>query len=318
MSESAVDEVVATPDTASGPNDAGAAAAQDVKIFDARRPDRLPKSHLRTVGLINENFVRSVTLSLSAYLRNYVSLNLSEVDQLSYRQFVDSVPACSCFASAISQPNGANALFEIDSPLAFAMLEILLGGVGKTCETVQRGLTEIEQMLMDALFRIIAHDLGDAWKHAGRIEFEVNAVAAEPQVLQAMNPAEAVVVSKIEVHLGEITGFMNIVLPSTAVTRMMQKLDDEPTARAAEAPSEDQERIFALLQPAEMQIEIRLPEQRICAKELLSLQRGDVLVLDLPVDAPVNLLVNGDVQFFGNVVSVGRKRGIQLGGAAGS
>lgn len=316
MSESLIEDEIAKPaDPATAPAEPSAAAIPAVTLFDARRPDRIAKSHLRAIQLLYENFVRSVTLSLSAYLRNYISLNLSAVDQLSYRQFLDGLPPCSSMASVGIQPYGGNAIFEIDSSLTFSMLEILLGGPGKTTEAVERELTEIEQMLMDGLFRIIAHDLGEAWKHVGRIDFEILSVGAEAQSLQAMSPAEAVLAAKIEMRLGESTGSMNIALPSAAVNSMSQKFDLERSSRKTDTPPEEQSRALALIQDARLRVDVRLPEQQIRMQEFLSLNAGDVLVLDVPVDAAVHLLLNGQVQFSGNIVTVGRKRAIELGSA---
>lgn len=315
MSQSPVeDAVVNSVDPVPHSDETAASAIPAVTLFDARRPDRIAKSHLRAIQLLYENFVRSLTLSLSAYLRNYVSLNLSAVDQLSYRQFLDRLPPCSSMASAGMQPFGGAAIFEIDSALTFSVLEILLGGPGKVTEAVGRELTEIEQMLMDGLFRIIAHDLSEAWKNIGRMEFEMISVGAEAQFGQAMSAAEAVLAAKIEMRLGESTGSMNIALPSAAVNRVSQKFEQERSTRKSDTPADEQAHVFGLVQGARLEIEARLPEQRIRARELLSLEKGDVLALDLRVDAPANLILNGQVQFSGSIVNVGRKRAVQLSG----
>lgn len=295
--------------------DAGDAAISAVTLFDARRSDRIAKSHLRAIQMLYENFVRSVMSSLSAYLRNYISLNLAAVDQLSYRQFLDRLPACSSMACVGLQPYGGNAIFEIDPSLTFPMLEILLGGSGKGTETVQRELTEIEQILMDGLFRIIAHDLGEAWKYMARIDFEILSVGAEGHLLQAISPGEAVLAAKIDMRLGESTGSMNIAMPSLAVNRMSQKFDHERSTRKNDAPPEEQARVFNLIQNARVKLEARLPNRHICVQDILLLEKGDVLVLDLPTETPVHLLLNGQVHFSGNIVALSRKRAIQLSGA---
>lgn len=318
MSQSPVEDVVANPaDPVAHSDETSAPAIPAVTLFDARRPDRIAKSHLRAIQLLYENFVRAVTLSLSAYLRNYVSLNLSAVDQISYRQFLDRMPPCSSMASTGIQPFGGNAVFEIDSPLTFSMLEILLGGPGKATEALGRELTEIEQMLMDGLFRVIAHDLSEAWKHIGRIEFEMISVGAEAQFVQAMSPAEAVLAARIEMRLGESTGSLNIALPSAVVNTVSQKFEQERSTRKSDTPPDEQAHVLELVRDARLELEVRLPAQRIRAQELLSLEKGDVLALDLPVDAPVNLLLNGQVQFSANIVSSGRKRAVQLSRIAG-
>lgn len=316
MSESVAEEIAGKPlDTADAQESRAVIPA--VTPFDARRPDRIAKSHLRAIQLLHENFVRSVTSSLSAYLRNYISLNLTALEQLSYRQFLDGLPSCSSMACVGLQPYGGNSIFEIDPPLTFSMLEILLGGTGKAAETVERELTEIEQILMDGLFRIIAHDLSEAWKQMARIDFEILSIGPEAQLLQAISPAEAVLATKFEMRLGESAGSMHIAIPSMAVNMMSQKFDQERTIRKSDTPPEEQARVLDLIQNARVELDARLPVQQIRMQDLVSLEEGDVLVLDLPVERAANLLLNGQVQFWGNIVSLGQKRAICLSGTTG-
>ncbi len=316
MTESLVDEGTAKQVEASDAPDGGGAIIPAVTPFDARRPDRIAISHVRAMHLLYDNFVRSVMASLSAYLRTYISLDLAAVEQLSYREFLDRLPPCSCLACVALQPCGGNAIFEINPSLTFPVLEILLGGAGKATESIERELTEIEQMLMDGLFRIIAHDLSEAWKHIARVDFEILSIGPEGQVLQAISPAEAVLAAKIDMRLGESTGSMNIALPSSAVNMMSQRFDQERSVRKSDSSTDGQARVFDLIQNARVKLEARLPNQEIRAQDLLSLQDGDVLVLDVPIEAPVSLLLNGEVRFSGSIATLGRKRAIHLGSAA--
>src|SRR5579862_627422 len=61
--------------------------------YDFRRPDRIAKDQLRAIHLLHENFARSLAASLSAYLRAYVAVNLVSVEQLSFMEFLQCLPA---------------------------------------------------------------------------------------------------------------------------------------------------------------------------------------------------------------------------------
>ena len=310
MSESAVEEGIAThtgdgaaPESASSPA---------VSVFDARRQDRIPKSHLRNIQMLYENFSRSATSSLSAYLRNYISLHLAAVEQLSYREFLDGLPSCTSMACFGIQPYTGNVIVETSPSLTFPILEILLGGSGKPAEPAGRKLTEIEQSLLEGLFRIIAHDLSEAWKHTAHIDFALVSVGAEAQFLQAMSPAEAVLAAKIEARMGEATGAIHIVLPSMAVSAILQNIDRERSISKTDVPPEHEARVLHLIQNSRVTLEARLPAQQIRVRDLMSLETGDVLTLDLPIDAPLELALNGQPQFLGTIVAVESKRAVRL------
>src|SRR5580693_6314571 len=123
--------------------------------FDFRRPDRIPKSQVRAIHLLHDTFVRNLVSSLSAYLRSYLTVNLVSVEQLSYAEFLDGLPSPTCIVALGLSPYYCNGVLELNPALVFPMLEMLLGGTEKGSGNIQRDITEIEQKLLDGLFRII-------------------------------------------------------------------------------------------------------------------------------------------------------------------
>src|ERR1700752_2777555 len=107
-------------------------------LFDFRRPDRIAKSQLRAIHVLHDNFVRNLSSSLSAYLRSYLIVNLVSVEQLSYAEFLECLPSPTCIVSLGLKPYDGNAVLELNSSLIFPILEILLGGNGKSTVQFQR------------------------------------------------------------------------------------------------------------------------------------------------------------------------------------
>src|SRR5581483_8587846 len=90
--------------------------------FDFQRADRIAKSQLRSIYFLHENFVRSITSSLSAYLRTYVVVNLVSVQQVSYGEFLDRLPSPSFMACLDLRPFEGSAVLEINPTLIFPTL----------------------------------------------------------------------------------------------------------------------------------------------------------------------------------------------------
>ena len=63
------------------------------KLYNFRRPDKFSKDHLRALQTIHESFCRQISLVLTTYLRASVSLDVVSVDQLTYEEFVRSMPS---------------------------------------------------------------------------------------------------------------------------------------------------------------------------------------------------------------------------------
>jgi len=286
--------------------------AKKAEPFDFRRPDRIAKSQLRAIHLLHDNFVRNLVSSLSAYLRSYLMVNLVSVEQLSYAEFLECLPSPTCIVSLNLRPYDGNAVMELNSSLIFPILEILLGGNGKASTTIQREITEIEQSLLDGLFRIILHDLKEAWKGVTLIDFSIDSLETEPQFLQILAPSEAVVAIAIEIRLGETIGMMNIAMPSIVIKMMRQKFDQQWSVRKTESTSNEQVRILDLIRPAVMEAQVLLDGPTLLLKDMMELKEGDVLTFDYPVDKPLDLTVNGKLKFHGQIATVGQKLGFAV------
>jgi len=297
-------------------NQADRASARRAVPFDFRRPDRIAKSQLRAIHQLHDNFVRNLVSSLSAYLRSYLIVNLVSVEQLSYSEFLECLPSPTCIASLGLKPYDANAVLELNSSLIFPILEILLGGDGKLAFNAQREITEIEQVLLDGLFRLILRDLKEAWRFVTNIDFSIDTIETEPQFLQILAPTEAVVAVAIEIRIGESMGMMNIAMPSIIIKMMRQKFDQQWAVRKTEPTADEQQHIFTLIQDARVELDALLSGATITTRELLRLKAGDVLMFDVPAQKPAHLVLNGRRQFDAHVVSTGRKRGIVLGNVA--
>src|SRR5579871_5130485 len=283
-----------------------------VQVYDFRRPDRIAKDQLRSIHLLHENFARGLSSSLSAYLRAYVAVNLLSVEQLAFSEFVRALPSPTCLVALGMKPYDGNSLLEINPSLVFPILEMLLGGDGQRSKHIDREITEIEQNILDGLLRIVLQDLRNAWHSVVTIDFSIEGHETEPQLLQILAPNEAVVCITLEVRIGDTVGTMNLGIPSILVKMLRQKFDQQWTLRKAISGEGEHERVLHLLRPAQMRVDTRLEGAKMRVDTLLDLQEGDVVAFDYPVDRPLSVTVNGALRYRGEVVSVGRKRALQV------
>ena len=276
--------------------------------FDFSRLDRIPKSQLRAIRLVQDNFVRSLASSLSTYLRTYLTVTLVSVEQLSYAEFLDGLPSPTCLVSLGLSPFEGNAVFEINPQLVFAILEFLLGGKGRSAPTQNREITEIERSLLDGLFRIILKDLKEAWASITEIDFTVESLETEPQLLQVLDPKEAFVATGIEMRIGGAIGLLNLAIPSLILKMMRSRFEHQVSRRGGRMNENDQAHILRLLKPANLELDVQLRGTKLRLDELLALEPGDIIPLDYPLNKPLECLVNSVTKFRGQVVSVGNRK----------
>lgn len=286
----------------------GEDASKKAAAFDFRRPDRIAKSQVRAIHLLHENFVRNLASSLSAYLRSYLTVNLISVEQLSYGEFLEGLPSPTCLVSLSLRPYDGNALIELNPSLIFPMIEIILGGKGRSAAVLKREMTEIEQNLLETLFRIILNDLKEAWKGVTMIDFKIEAVATEPQMLQILAPTEAVVAVAIEIRIGESSGTLNLAIPSINIKMIGQKFDQQWNLRKTEPTEEEQLRVLDLVRDSMLMMDARLRGPSLTVQDLLEIEPGDVLRLDYSVAAPIEGELNGSQKYRGRIVVADHKK----------
>ena len=283
-------------------------AADRAVPYDFRRPDRIAKEQLRAVHLLHDGFARTLASSLSAYLRAYVVVNLVSVEQLSFAEFSQCLPSPTCLVSLGLKPYEGNAVLEISSSVVFPILEMLLGGSGKTSANMRREVTEIEQVVLDGLYRIILHDLRQAWAGITPIDFTIEARETEPQLLQVMAPNEAVVAIGLEVRMPDNSGMINIGMPSIIIKMLRQKFEQQWSVRRAESTQEEQARV--LPSPA--------ARRACCSTRACKVPRSASRTwcassrrrphFRSSVEHSIDLLVNGALKFNGHMMGAGQRR----------
>jgi flagellar motor switch protein FliM len=286
-------------------------ATRKAPAYDFRRPDRIAKDQLRSIHLLHDNFARNLASSLSGYLRAYVVVNLVSVEQLSFAEFTQCLPSPTVLVSLGMKPFDGNAVLELNPSLVFPLLEMLLGGNGKGA-ALTRETTEIEQSILDTLFRIILHDLSVAWQSVTNITFSVEGRETEPQLLQILSPNEAVVSIGLELRVGENTGLMNIGMPSIIVKMLRHKFDQQWSVRRTDSTAAEQDRMLNLLKPTRLHLDARLEGASLLVQDLMALEPGHVLNFDHPVDKPLRLVVNGQSKYEGLLVATRNKKSFQV------
>jgi flagellar motor switch protein FliM len=99
-------------------------------------------------------------------------------------------PRPTCIVSLGLSPYDGNGVLEDHPSLVFPILEMLLGGSGKSATTIQRDIYEIEQRLLDG--SVPHHSAGPS----GGVEavtawdFTIESMETEPQLLHLMAPTK--------------------------------------------------------------------------------------------------------------------------------
>src|SRR5512136_660774 len=197
-----------------------------IKIYDFKRPDKFSKDQIRTVSIMHETFARLTTTSLSAQLRSLVHVHVASVDQLTYEEFIRSIPNPTTLAVVDMDPLKGSAILEIDPAITFSIIDRLFGGQGEGAK-FSRELTDIEASVIEGIIVRILGNLREAWATVIDLRPRLGQIETNPQFAQIVPPSEMVVLVTLETKVGEVEGMMNFCIPDLTIEPIISKLSPQ-------------------------------------------------------------------------------------------
>ncbi|MCK5200101.1 MAG: flagellar motor switch protein FliM, partial [Spirochaetales bacterium] len=193
-----------------------------IKIYDFKRPDKFSKEQIRTVSIMHETFARLTTTAMSAQLRSLVNVHVASVDQLTYEEFIRSIPNPTTLGIINMDPLKGSAVLEIDPAITFSIIDRLFGGKGEGTK-VNRDLSDIEQSVMENIIVRILGNLREAWSQVIDLRPRLGQIETNPQFAQIVPPTEMVVLVTLETKVGEVEGMMNFCIPYLTIEPIISK-----------------------------------------------------------------------------------------------
>lgn len=288
-----------------------------VKEYDFKRPDKFSKDQIRTLHMMMEGFARSWSTLLSGKLRSLVHVEIVSIDQLPYEEFIKSTFSPSVISVISMEPLEGNAILDISPPVAFAIIDRLVGGTGTAMTTI-RELTEIEEALMmnvvsDAL-RVLRNAMGDLIQAKPMLE----GIEYNPQFTQVVPPGDMTLFISFEMRIEDSRGMLGICLPHMLLEPILGVLSTERFFRRTGKTDDDTEdrtaHILKTLGPTPLDLRVEIGAVELNVRQILDLEPGDVLKLSSRTTELFKVYVGEDPspRFLARPGKMGRFMGIEI------
>ncbi len=281
--------------------------------YDFRRPNRsFFREQLRVFESIHEGFARQYGASLAAYLRSMVEIEIVAADQLTYGEYVLSLPNYTSLYLFGITPLEGRAVMEVNPSLTLSIVDRLFGGVGRESE-VNRDLTDIETAVMTRLVERALVVLQQAWRGIAELNLSLMAHETKPVMMQLMSNAESVVLISFDLKTQYTKGSLSLCYPYSSIEPLMPRISQTQmfTKKAEQNPREARW-MRQQLGASSLDLTAKLGEADLSIGDFLKLRPGDVLSLDQKVQDPIELLVSGEVKAMGRPGLKGRHRCVKV------
>ncbi len=279
------DEIDALLDVVDDPSDEAVVTptpvTQDrqVTLYDFKRPNRVSKEQLRAIRSIHDKVARNIASEMSTMLRSIIEIQLQSVDQMTYGEFLMSLPSPTSFNVFSIKPLDGSAILEINPSILFPMVDRLLGGKGESYQ-IERELSDIELVLLDNVLKVIMQKLRESWEPIVKMLPVVESKESSPNIIQIVAQNEIVIMIVLEITIGESSGMINIAYPVIHLESILSKLATKDLVPGDQNIKKSRNlELKELVKRADITLEAILGETSMSFAKILDLKVGDIIQL---------------------------------------
>lgn len=254
-----------------------------IESFNFRRPTLIAGDRLRGFNAMHDQLIRKVQGSLTLLMRTNLDVNIASTDQIIYQEFVKSMDSVTLIRMFTMEPLPGSAIMEIKLPLAYGVVDMLLGGQGGV-ETEVRRMTEIENAILEPFLTALEEQLASVWREVVDINFKVMRTETDPEMVQTAPSEAPMVVVTMVIKVGQANGIISIAYPLPMVQQLLNKLDSKNWESDNYYGKLEEKNYRLDLMTAvsllELPVRVDLGTVEVTSSEFTNLNSGDLLVLD--------------------------------------
>ncbi|WP_322518073.1 flagellar motor switch protein FliM [Rhodopseudomonas palustris] len=246
--------------------------------------ERLPM-----LEIVFDRLVRLMTTSLRNFTSDNVEVSLDRITSVRFSDYMNSIPlpAVLCVFKAEEWQNFG--LATVDSSLIYSMIDVLLGGRrGQAAIRIEgRPYTTIETNLVKRLLEVVLADAEQAFRPLSPVAFSIDRLETNPRFAAISRPANAAILVRLHIDMEDRGGNIELLLPYATIEPirgvLMQMFMGEKFGRDQVWEGH----LATEIGQADISVDAVLYEAEVPLKQLMALQVGDTLPLDLRADALV-------------------------------
>jgi flagellar motor switch protein FliM len=205
-------------------------------------------------------------------------------------------------------PASQPALLQMDTPLVYLFVELLLGGPGGT--SLEREPTEIEGSIVRSVVDLICRDFSTALS-SPELEIRNDPSLPARSIDRLMPTIDSTLSLSFDLICGTQRGRIAFTLSSEAAKVLIRSLDGPPKTARQTSP-EMRTGLLARLQRTMHFATLQLPGVRIPLSIIRGLKPGEILTFDLFEDTPAVFAIAGRPAFYASPVDAQSRRGAYI------
>jgi len=253
--------------------------------------ERLPM-----LEIVFDRLVRLLTTSLRNFTSDNVEVSLDRITSVRFGDYINSIPLPTILVVFKAEEWDNFGLISVNSSLIYSMIDVLLGGRrGSGAMRVEgRPYTTIETSLVKRMVEVILNDAELAFKPLSPVQFNVDRIESNPRFATITRPANAAILVRLRIDMEDRGGYAELLLPYATIEPIRGVLLQMFMGEKFGRDPIWEEHLATEIWQAEVSVDAVLFEARLPLRQMMSLQVGDTLPLEIRPDTTIALRC-GDV-----------------------
>jgi flagellar motor switch protein FliM len=274
--------------------------------------ERLPM-----LEIVFDRLVRLMTTSLRNFTSDNVEVSLDRITSVRFGDYLNSIPLPAILSVFKAEEWENFGLATVNSSLIYSIIDVLLGGRrGQSTVRVEgRPYTTIETNLVKRLIEIILADAELAFRPLSPVKFNIDRLETNPRFAAITRPANAAILVRLRIDMEDRGGTIELLLPYATIEPiravllqmfMGEKFGRDPIWEGHLATE---------LAQAQIGVDAVLYEARLPLRQIMKLNVGDTLTLEVKPDAMVTVRCGDIALTEGRMGRVGDRVAVRVGKA---
>jgi len=315
------DEIDALLDIAEQGEDIEASAEEPIvakeknySIYDFKKPNRITNEQFKAFSALHDKMLRDLITDLSAMLRKIVDIKLYSIEQMTYGEFILSIPQLTSLNTLSIKPLDGRIVIECNPGISHKIIAELLGsGAVAASDNLDRELTEIEVEIFDHFYKMLVSHMYKSWDEVSTLNFKIESRDTNANAIQIISDHEIVLLVVLEITIDEESGFLSICYPISYIEPLLDKIVERLFAEGKNKKVSRKKDITTLISGSKMKVEAIMAETELNILDILNLKNGDVVLFNKnATSTSAKIYINNKEKFLGLCGISNNRKAIQI------
>ena len=255
----------------------GAGGVQAIVDSGVVQYERLPM-----LEIVFDRMIRLLSTSLRNLFQDNVEVTLDNITSVRFGDYLNAIPLPTLLGVFRAEQWENSGLVTVDSNLAYATFDLLLGGKrgGTSSRLDGRPFTAIEMTLVRRLVEIVLGDLELSFQPLSPVTFGIDRIETNPRFATITRPGNAAILISLRLDVDGRGGMLQILFPYATIEPIRELLTQSFMGEKLGRDHVWEGHLATEIWQADVTMQAVLHEMMLPLKQVMSLKVGDTLMFE--------------------------------------